>query len=86
MVQSLLFHNQKFQASSPPLWLYSLVCIGNPEDRFSHDVAQVNLTLNVSGRLNTSLGTLRMLINGKSFLIPLIDSHIIDTSVDDEAA
>ena len=31
----------KFQASSHHLWLYSLVCVGNPEDSFSQIVAQI---------------------------------------------
>ena len=39
IVQSL-YLNPKFQASSHLLWLYSLVCVGNPEDRLSHDEAQ----------------------------------------------
>ena len=29
-----LLFNPKFQASSHLLWLYSLVCVGNLEDRF----------------------------------------------------
>ena len=44
LVQFLYFLNTKFQASSHLLWLYSLVCVGpgrNPEDRFSHDGAQI---------------------------------------------
>ena len=43
-VQSLYFLNPKFQASSYLLWLYSLICVdlvGNPEDRFSYDTAQI---------------------------------------------
>ena len=39
IVQSLYYLNPKFQASSYILWLHSLVCVGNPEDRFSHDEA-----------------------------------------------
>ena len=31
----------KFQASSHILLLYSRVCVGNPEDRFSHEAAQL---------------------------------------------
>ena len=30
----------KFQASSHLLWLYSPVCVGNPEDWFSHNEAR----------------------------------------------
>ena len=30
-----------FQASIHFLWLYGLVCVGNPEDRFSLDTAQL---------------------------------------------
>ena len=30
-----------FQASSRLLLLYSQVCVGNPEDRFSHEAAQL---------------------------------------------
>ena len=47
IVQSLYFLNQKFQASSHLLWLYSLVCghwsdlVRNPEDRFSCDMAHL---------------------------------------------
>ena len=33
--------NLKFQASNHLLWLYSLVCVGNDEDRFSHAIAQI---------------------------------------------
>ena len=36
--------NPKFQASSHILWQYSLVCVGvvgNPEDRFSRDAANI---------------------------------------------
>ena len=40
MVQSVFYLDSKFQASSHFLWLYSPVCVGNPEDRFSCDVAQ----------------------------------------------
>ena len=45
IVQSLYFLNTKFQASSYLLWLCSLVCVGsgNPEDRFSHNEAQIIL-------------------------------------------
>ena len=38
-IQSL--HFPKFQASSHPLCLYSLVCVGNSEDRFSRDAAHI---------------------------------------------
>ena len=31
----------KFQASSHLFLLYSQVCVGNPEDRFSHEAAQL---------------------------------------------
>ena len=31
----------KFQASSHLLLFYSQVCVGNPEDRFSHKAAQL---------------------------------------------
>ena len=37
IIQSLFFLNPKFQGSSHLLWLYSLVCVGNPEDWFSHN-------------------------------------------------
>ena len=40
IVQSLYFLNPKFKASSNLLWLYSLVCIRNLEDRISHDAVQ----------------------------------------------
>ena len=43
IVQSLFFLNPKFQASSHLLWLYSPVCVGNPEDRFSHNEARFML-------------------------------------------
>ena len=48
IVQSLFFLNPKFQVSSHLLWLYSLVnfvsdLVGNPEDRFSRDAAQLFL-------------------------------------------
>ena len=33
----------KFQASSHLVWLYSAVCVGNPEDRFSQNEAQICL-------------------------------------------
>ena len=45
--QRLCFHlvvsasHLKFQASSHLLLLYSQVCVGNPEDRFSHEAAQL---------------------------------------------
>ena len=39
IVQFLFYLNPKFQASSHLLWLYSPVCVGNPEDRFSHNKA-----------------------------------------------
>ena len=44
IVQSLFYLNPKFQASSYLLWVYSLVCadlVGNPEDRFSQNEAQI---------------------------------------------
>ena len=44
IVQSLYFLNPKFQASSHLLWLNSPVLsnlVGNPEDRFSHNEAQM---------------------------------------------
>ena len=44
IVQSLFFVNTKFPASSHLLWLYSLVCLGpgrKPQDRFSHNEAQI---------------------------------------------
>ena len=40
----IYFLNSKFQASFHLLWLYSPVMldlVGNPEDRFSHDKAQI---------------------------------------------
>ena len=37
IVQSLFFLNPKFQASSHLLLLYGPVCVGSPEDRFSHN-------------------------------------------------
>ena len=46
IVQSLYFLNAKLQASSHILWQYSLVVadmVGNPEDRFSHNEAQIFL-------------------------------------------
>ena len=48
VVQFLYFLNPKFQASSYILWLYSLVCVGpgrTPEDRFSHNEAQILMYL-----------------------------------------
>ena len=42
IVQPLYFLNPKFLASSYPMWLYSLVCVGpgrKPECWFSHDAA-----------------------------------------------
>ena len=47
IVHSLYFLNPKFQASSHLLWLYSPVCVRsgrNPEDRFSRDLAQIEVT------------------------------------------
>ena len=48
IVQSLYFLNTKFQDSSHLVWSCSLVCVGpvvgNPEDRFSHNVAQMVFT------------------------------------------
>ena len=43
IVQSLLFLNPKFPASSLLLWLYRLVCVGpgNPEYRFSRVAAHI---------------------------------------------
>ena len=44
ILQSLYFLNTKFQASRHLLWLYSLVyvdLVGNPEDQFSHNEAQI---------------------------------------------
>ena len=44
-IQSLFYLNPKFQASSHLLWLYSPICVdlvGNPEDRFSHNEAQID--------------------------------------------
>ena len=46
IVQSLYFLNAKLQASSHILWQYSLVVsdlVGNPEDQFSHNDAQIFL-------------------------------------------
>ena len=40
IVQYLNFLNAKFQASSHILWLFSTVCVVNPEDMFPPDVAQ----------------------------------------------
>ena len=45
IVQSLYFLNTKFQDSSHLLWPYSPVCVGNPEDRFSHNEAQFFLLI-----------------------------------------
>ena len=42
IVQHLFFLNPKFQASGHLLWLYSTVCVGNPEDRFSHNGAHMS--------------------------------------------
>ena len=47
IVRSLFYLNPKFQASSYILWLYSLVCVGNPEDRFSHNEAHMVLSVSV---------------------------------------
>ena len=41
IVQFLHFLNSKCQASSHLLWLYSLVCVGNPKERFSQNEAQI---------------------------------------------
>ena len=44
MVHSLYFLNPKFQASRYLLWLHSPFVsdlVGNPEDRFSHNEAQI---------------------------------------------
>ena len=41
IVQSLYFLNPKFHASSYLLWLYSPVCVGNPEDWFSQNEAHM---------------------------------------------
>ena len=41
IVQSLYFLNAKFQGCSYLLRLYSPACVGNPEDRFSHNEAQI---------------------------------------------
>ena len=44
IVQSLCFLNPKFPASSNLLWLHSLVMsdlVGNPDDRFFCDAAQI---------------------------------------------
>ena len=40
VVQSLCF--LKFQASSHHLWLYSPKLVGNPEDRFSRNMAHIS--------------------------------------------
>ena len=45
--QRLCFHYEdstsplNFQASSHLLFLYSRVCVGNPDDRFSHEASQL---------------------------------------------
>ena len=41
IVQSLYYLYPKCQASSFLLWLRSQVCVGNHEDRFSHDDTQI---------------------------------------------
>ena len=41
IIQFLYYLNPKFQASSHLLWLYSPVCVGNPEDRFSQNEARI---------------------------------------------
>ena len=44
IIQFLYYLNPKFQASSHLLWLYSPVVsdlVGNPEDRFSQNEAQI---------------------------------------------
>ena len=45
IVQYLIFINPKFQVSMHLLWLYSSCLyrglVGNPEDRFSHNEAQI---------------------------------------------
>ena len=41
ILQSLYFLNPEFQAYSHLLWLYSPVCVRNPEDRLSCDHAQL---------------------------------------------
>ena len=48
IVQSLIYLNPKFQASSHLLWLYSLVCVApgrNPEERFSHNEAHIKFII-----------------------------------------
>ena len=48
VIQTLYYLNPKFQASGHPLWLYGPICVdlvGNPEDRFSHNEAQVILDI-----------------------------------------
>ena len=41
IVKYLFFINLKFQASSHLLWLYRQFCVGNTEDWFSCDIAQI---------------------------------------------
>ena len=45
IVQSLLILNPKFKNSRYHLWLFSPVCVGNPEDRFSHNEAYMYIRL-----------------------------------------
>ena len=45
-VDSAILLHPKSQASSYPLWLYSPVCVANPEDKFSDDEAQIYFVCN----------------------------------------
>ena len=58
IVQSLYFLNPKFQAYRHILWLYSPVCVGNPEDRFSHNKVHLQLFLFNQQKRNYSNGNI----------------------------
>ena len=71
IVQSLFYLNLKSQASSHLLWLYSLVCVGpgrKPEDRFSHNEAQVIL------HISSQKPKLSVIIRSTSLLLMITDT------------
>ena len=84
IVQSLYFLNPKFQASSHLLWLISLDLVGNPEDRFSHNEAQIMSCLSFSSPPNHNSYMLRFLFHIVQIVVKFLHHLSVKKAVKNE--
>ena len=83
----LYFLKQIFQASSPPLWLHSPVCVGpgrNPEWWLSHETAQFLQTGGRTGlvvrALDSGSGDPGSILSRVGVLFPWAKEHLLPKS------